>query len=114
MVALNPTAIALADGQLGNAKATLYTAPAAAGTKVVVPRGALSFVNTDAAKRTINVYVNKTGTSRRIFPKDFGLEVGDAVYNEKVLVLEASDLIEGDADVAAKVDYVLDGYQENP
>jgi hypothetical protein len=116
MAVLNPTAIALADGQLGNSKATLYTASAVAGTKVVIPRGGLVLVNTDSVKRTVNVYVNRTGTSRRVAPKAYELQAGnDGTYvSGSVIVLEASDLLEGDADAAAVVDYVISGYQENP
>lgn len=116
MSALNPTAIALADGQLPLAKATLYTAPAVAGTKIVIPRGGLSLVNTDAVARTVNIYTNRTGTSRRTMPKDYILQAGNDgfFFNPTVIVLEASDEIEGDASAATVVDYVISGYQEDP
>lgn len=114
-MALNPTAIALADGQLSAAKATLYTAPATAGIKIVIPIGGIVLVNTDTVKRTVQLYVNRSGTSRRIFPKDFDVLAGSegAAISGTVIVLEASDLIEGNSDAANVVDYVFSGYQEN-
>lgn len=114
MAALNPTAKALADGQLANAKATIYTAPAAAGTKIVIPIGGLVLVNTGAAANTVNIYVNRTGTSRRVIPKDYTLQAGNDGFlrNDSVIVLETSDLLEGDASTAAEVDYTLSGYEE--
>lgn len=114
---LNPTALALADGQLPNTKGTLYTAPAApAGTKVVIPVGGISLVNTGAAANTVNIYVKPGATSRRVIPKNYALQAGnDGFYrNESVIVLEVGDPIEGDALTAAEVDYLISGYREDP
>lgn len=114
MAALNPTAKALADGQLGAAKATIYTAPATAGTKIVIPIGGLVLVNTGAAARTVNLYTNRAGTSRRFVAKDYTLQAGNDGFlrNDAIIVLESSDLIEGDASTAAEVDYTISGYEE--
>src|SRR5574341_2031645 len=90
---------ALANGQLAVAKGTLYTVPGAtqATAKVVL-------VNTDTVSRTVNIYVNPTGTSRRVSPKDLNLGAGEQ-WTSPVVTLEAADLIEGDASAATVVDY---------
>lgn len=115
-MALNPTALELADGQLGIAKATLYTNAEPAGTKVVIPKGGLTLVNTDSVSRTANIYVNRVGTSRRVVPMALKLEIGnDGFYvNPSVIVLEVSSSIEGDASAANVVDYVISGWREDP
>lgn len=103
------TPLAIADGQLPNAKGTLYTCPAA--TIVVVQT--LSVVNTDASDRTVNFYVNRSGTSRRIWDKDKSVPVGEArYYDQGLVVLEAGDLLEGDASVLNVVDYVVSGFKQ--
>ena len=96
---------ALADGQLGAAKGTIYTVPGAtqAVAKVVL-------VNTDSSARTVNLYVQRTGTSRRIIQKDLSLGVG-ATVSSPVVTLEAGDLIEGDASAATVVDYSIHGFE---
>jgi len=96
---------ALGDGQLAVAKGTLYTTPAVtqAVAKVVL-------VNTDASARTVNLYVNRTGTSRRIAPKDVSVGAGEE-YTSETVTLEAADLIEGDASAATVVDYSIHGFE---
>lgn len=100
---------ALADGQLAAAKGTLYTVPGA--TQAIVPQNGISLVNTDAAARTMNLYVNRGGTSRRIIPKDMSLAAGEAYYVPLRITLEAADLIEGDASVANVVDFTINGVE---
>ncbi len=89
------------NGQLPNTKQTLYTATA---TVIIT---SVSLVNTDSSARTCNLYV-KTGTSRRIIPKDLSLAIGAAAYVTQ-FELNSGDLIEGDASVTAVVDYVISG-----
>jgi len=103
------TAKELADGQLPNAKATLYTCPAA--TETVIPKGGIRLCNTDASDRTVYLFVKPGGTSREI---EDGLILGAKhVYtNPDVITLEAGGLIEGYADVAVKVTYVISGAEE--
>ena len=95
----------LGNGQLAAAKATLYTVPAATQAAAKV-----TLVNTDSSTRTVNLYVNKTGTSRRICPKDLSLVAGSE-FTSKVQTLETGDLIEGDASAATIVDYVVNGFE---
>lgn len=96
---------ALANGQLAATKGTLYTTPAL--TQTIVK--SITLVNTDASARTVNLYVNATGTSRRIIPKDLSLGAGESYVVNDVITLEAADLIEGDASAALVVDYVISG-----
>lgn len=96
---------ALADGQLAGAKGTLYTTPSATQTAARVV-----LVNTGAGARTANVYVKPGATSRRISPVGLSLGVGEQ-WVSPLLTLEAGDLIEGDASVAAEVDYSIHGFE---
>lgn len=100
---------ALGDGQLGAAKATLYTVPA--DTQTIVK--SITLVNTDTSDRTANLYINRGGTSRRIIPTALTLDAnGGMAILDTVFTLEAADLIEGDASVAAKVDYTINGTED--
>lgn len=98
---------ALADGQLADSKGTLYTTPGS--TQAIVPHKGLSLVNTDGSAVTVNLYVNRSGTSRRIIPLDMSLGAGERFVLDQILTLEAADLIEGDASTAAVVDFVISG-----
>jgi len=96
---------ALADGQLAAAKGTIYTTPASTQTAAKV-----ILTNTDSAARTTNLYVNRTGVSRRISPKDMSLGIGET-YESKIVTLEAADIIEGDASAATVVDFTVNGFE---
>lgn len=104
----------LADGQLPNAKTTLYTVPAS--TTGMVAR--ITLVNTDASAITVNLYKKKSaGTSRRLIGKDVSLAAaGDVAQRDRFafegpLTLEAGAVIEGDAATAAKIDYTVSGVE---
>jgi hypothetical protein len=96
---------ALASGQLGASKATLYTVPGS--TQTIIK--SITLVNTDSVTRTVNLYINTAGTSRRVSPKDLSLPAGAMFELDRVITLEAADLIEGDASSAAVVDYAISG-----
>lgn len=102
------TITSLADGQLPNAKAALYTVPVS--TQVFLSG---TLVNTDASARTINIYVKRSGSvSRRIVPKDMSIAAGASVEfgrDGRPYSLSAGDVIEGDASAATTIDYLLDG-----
>lgn len=97
----------LADGQLSNSKATLFTASGQTAITYLV------LTNTDSSTRTINIYIKRSGsTSRRIAGKDFTMTAGSVINvidDAMGLRLSSGDLIEGDADTAAKIDYVITG-----
>lgn len=92
----------LANGQLPSSKGTLYTATGPTIIKCITA------VNTDSSTRTINFYVKRT-TSRQITPVALSLSAGVAYVDDSVHTLDNGDLIEGDASVANKVDYTING-----
>jgi hypothetical protein len=100
ITALNPKP--LASGQLPNAKGTLGTVPALTTWMFT----GLMLANTDTADRVCNIYLKTAaGTSKHIvngvtIPAGSSLPVKIGGQ-----MLDAGGLIEGDADVAAKVDY---------
>jgi len=104
------TVKSLADGQLPNAKGTLYTCPASTQTMLTV-----TLVATGAVARTVNLYLKRScSKSRRIIPKAMTMDPGDAAYIDhegRPYALAAGDLIEGDASTAAEVDYTIDGVE---
>ena len=102
------TIVALAEGQLPAATAALYTSPALTTTIVK----SIVFTNTDVVGRIINLYINSAGTPRRITPKDLSLDAGYMGVCDDIYTLSAGDTIEGDADAATIVDYVINGVQE--
>ncbi len=91
------------NGQLAVAKGTIHTMTNPGTIRVTL-------VNTDAAARTVNLYTNKTGTSRRFCPKDLSLGVGDKFTSDPQTLL-AGDLVEGDASAATVVDYTVNGFE---
>ena len=100
----------LADGQLADAKATLYTTPAA--TQTVINR--ITLVNTNSSGESINLYFKASGgTSRRITPKNYTLAVDALFIMDDVVTLEPADIIEGDTTTAAKVDFVISGAENS-
>lgn len=98
----------LAEGQLAAAKATLYTAPASTETVVL----SIILVNTDTSARTVNLYANITGTSRRLIPKNMSLGAGYRLAMTEKITLQAADFIEGDASAATVVDYIISGMEK--
>jgi len=96
---------ALGDGQLPNSKGTLYTTPGATQAA-----GRVTLVNAGASTRTVNLYVQRTGTSRRVLQKDLSLPAG-SIVTSVLLTLEAGDLIEGDASAATEIDYTINGFE---
>lgn len=99
----------LAEGQLAAATAAIYTVPAS--TQAIIRR--IVLVNTDTSARTVNLFTDASGTDRRECPKDLSLEAnGGMVILDKIITLEAGDKIEGDASVADKVDYQIDGVEQ--
>ena len=100
----------LKDGQLPDAKATLYTVPAS--TQTVVNR--IRLVNTNSTAETVNLYFKASGgTSRRIIPKDYSLAASAELIMDDVLTMEAADVVEGDTTTASQVDYVISGAENS-
>lgn len=99
----------LADGQLPTTKGTLYTVPGGTTTYVKF----LSVFNTNAASQAIVIYVNSSGTSRKIarlvLTQD---QFARVIDKDEALVLEAGDLIEAETTTATAVDYTIQGVEE--
>lgn len=91
------------NGQLPATKGTLHTMTNPGTIRVTL-------VNTDTVSRTFNLYVNPTGTSRRIAPKDSTLGAGEK-YISDPQTLQAGDLVEGDGSAATIVDYKVNGFE---
>ena len=99
----------LADGQLANSKAAIYTTPAS--TQAIVKN--IILVNTNTSSETVNLYFKASGgTSRRLIPKDTSLPASNSLVMDNVVTLEAADILEGDTTTASKVDYVINGVEE--
>lgn len=96
---------ALADGQLPLSKGTLFTVPS--GKVAII--NSIVMVNTSGSTLAVNLYVNRTGTSRRIFPKDLQMNPNGMIQETFALTLEAGDILEGNAGTATTVDYVVSG-----
>jgi hypothetical protein len=101
----------LAEGQLPNAKGTLYTVPAL--TKAYV-----KFVNAHntpgGGSEAVKFYIKKSGSvSRRLAHGTLtASEQLRAVDKDETLNLDAGDIIEGETTTAATVDYLVTGVEE--
>jgi hypothetical protein len=105
------TAKILAEGQLPNAKGTLYTVPAS--TKAYVKF--LNAHNTAGGGiETIIFYVKKSGSTSRLLATGLlnFMEQLRAIDKDEALELGAGDIIEGQTTTAAKVDYTITGVEE--
>ena len=104
----------LNDGQLGStAQGTLYTVPTGKATIVKNQR----FVNRDTATRTMNLYYLRFGgantSARLLLPSNLSLAAGGLVIEQDELTMAAGDLIQGDASVASKIDFVISGIERD-
>lgn len=100
----------LAEGQLPNAKATLYTVP-------VATTAYIKFINAfnTAGTETVIFYVKKSGSSSRILGQAV-LTVDQQtrmIDKDETITLGAGDEIEGETTTAATVDYLITGVEES-
>jgi len=100
----------LYDGQLPNAKATLYTSVGETSVQQI------TLVETGLSARTVNIYLKRNASSsRRLIPKDLPMDGSDPTTAAVVecldapLEMSAGDVIEGDADTAAVIDCTITG-----
>jgi hypothetical protein len=93
-------------GQLAVASAALYTATVPTIVKYA------SYVNVSAAAVTANLFFKPSGgTARRISPMDVAMAVKFQVEFTGTITMATGDSIEGNASIAASVDYALFGVQ---
>ncbi|SRR6266576_3768719 len=97
----------LANGQLPNAKGTLYTCPALTSALIKT----INLVNISGGNLTGNIYI-KRATSRRIIAKDTTFDIALETVIERNIILEAGDLIEGDCSASTSVDYCIFGIEQ--
>ena len=99
----------LGEGQLLATKQSLYTVPA--GSKGYVKF--LSLYNTSSLLQEAHIFLKTAGISRQITRVE--LEPGGSarvVDKDEAITLEEGDIIEGYADRASEVDYVITGAEE--
>jgi hypothetical protein len=104
----------LAEGQLGTtAQGSLYTVPVGKATVVKNFR----FANRDAASQSMNLYYLKSGLSnpsaRRLVPGALSIPAAAMAVEDNELTMGAGDQIQGDASIAAKIDYVISGIERD-
>ena len=94
-----------ADGQLPNAKGTIYTA---AGTEAGLY---ITLGNVSGSAVTASLYVNRTGSSRLIFKAQLAAG-GTVPVDRPRLILKVGDLVQGDDGGAggAAVDHTVSTY----
>jgi hypothetical protein len=103
---LTKNGIVLASGQLPDTKGTLYTVPVGNKAKVTF----LSLANVSVGAEVPILYLKPGADSRAFFKKSLAANTSEIVIgNGTVLDLEQGDIIEGETDNAAAVDYVITG-----
>lgn len=71
----------------------------------------ITLVNTVASNRTCNIYLNRSGTRRRISPKDLTLRPGFAVELNAGYSLQSGQSIEGEASEPNVVEWTINGLE---
>ena len=100
----------LSDGQLANSKGTIYTVPGSTSTVIKL----ITLVNTNSTAEKVNLYFKANGgTSRRIIPEDMVLNPGYSLIFDDGIFMETGDIIEADAETAAKVDFIVSGVEQS-
>lgn len=104
------TAKQLAEGQLPNAAAALYTVPADTTTYI---KG-MTLHNSDAATRTFTIWFRQAVTGNTRIIAYVALKSRYTYQHPVETVLDAGDSIRGEDDSAAsdKVDYTISGAEE--
>jgi hypothetical protein len=99
----------LADGQLPDAQAAIYTVPFGAAAYVKQ----LLLFNTNAAAQTIDVWLNTSGTPRqwhRLVLQEN--EAAPLLEHGESLQLESGDTVEAVTTTAGAVDFTITGVEE--
>ena len=103
------TGASLADGQVATSVGTIY---GPSGVKAIVKY--CSFFNTNAAVQTLNVYITRSGGTRRQILRAT-MNQYDAVYlvsQGESLQLSDGDVLEADTTTTTAVDYMITGASE--
>lgn len=105
------TAKPLADGQVANSLAAIFTATADVATYVK----SFSLYNTSATEQTVIIKLNVNGTDR--FWKRFVLaenEWANVLDGAESITLGDGDIIKAQSTTTNVVDYVITGVEETP
>ncbi len=94
----------IADGQLSVTPGTTILSVTQTGIL-----GEILLTNTSGSAVTTNIYINRTGTDRRIGGKDATIPAGGYKKLAVAIALKTGDIIKGDASAGTAVDYVLSG-----
>jgi len=96
--------VSLADGQLPNASATIYTHRDALGVEITW----ISLFNTNTTAETITLSVKRFGSASRLIAR-FVLAQNESGQLVGPISLSNGDIIEGATTTAVKVDYLITG-----
>lgn len=97
----------MCDGQLSDAEATLYTVPALEVAYVKT----IALSNRGAGDNVVALYIQHDGgASRRIFYAT--LSADETILITTPITLAAADVLRGEADTAAEVDYAVFGAED--
>ena len=101
----------LADGQLPGSTGDLLTVASATVDHVTH----IILTNTTGGAITVNLYVKRGSTARRIIDKDKSLAAGSSYWVPitTALRLSAGDKIQGDASAGSSIDYLISGGVES-
>ncbi len=97
----------LADGQLANSVAALYTVPEGSRVRIT----SIHVFSTHASSQTVNVYVTRKGSTRRQTYKSTLAQYAtfNMLSSGETFNLSSGDSIDGDTTNAASVDYLITG-----
>lgn len=98
----------LANGQAPSSKTTIYTVPS--GRSAIVR--SFLFVNTHTADVVVNFTANFGSGSRLCAPKDLIIAPNHCVEFDHGLTLSDGDFLELQASVAAVVDFIVSGVEQ--
>lgn len=99
----------LASGLLPSATDDLYLCPGNTDTRIT----SIRLVNVDTSARAVNIFVLPYGgTARHIIGVDISIPAKGFGIDEATFTLSAGDKVQGDADTADKVSYVISGLEK--
>lgn len=101
----------LADGEVATSTASVFTVDASINAMI---RSA-SFFNVNASSQTLNLYVTRSGgTRRQIYRATLAqYETFDLVSSGEVMCLSGGDALEADTTTGSAVSYIITGQTED-
>lgn len=90
-------------GTLAASLSILFTNDSSAPVQIRM----LKLTNNSASRRTLSVYLNSNGIRTPLLPEGFELNAGHMASDDMALTLRKHDSVEGVADVAQTVSFVI-------